>query len=371
MKNIALLGATGSIGGQTIEVVKKHKDKFNITTISIGSNVERLAKILEEIKPEIVCVKDGVDITGLKNKYQDIKFVSGKEGIKEVVTRSNVDMVVTGISGFAGLYPTVEAIKAKKDIALSNKETLVVAGHIVMGLAKEYGVKIIPVDSEHSAIFQSLAGEKEFKKIILTASGGAFRDLSIEELQDVTVKDALNHPNWSMGKKITIDSATMMNKALEIIEARWLFDTKNIDVLIHRESIVHSMVEFKDNSTIAQLGVPSMILPIQYALSYPERIEAVEESLDWTKVKALNFDTVDRIKYQAIDMAYEMIEVAGIMPTIMNAANEVAVERFLNNEIKFVEIVPLVKEQLNKYENITNPTIEDIYRIDRLVRESM
>ncbi len=369
MRRVALLGASGSIGVQALQVLDSHSDELNLVSLSVGQNIAFLEEILKKFTPKVVSTLEPCET--LAKMYPEILFVHGLEGLKAVVTHSDVDVVLNGISGFAGLQPTIDAIKAKKDIALANKECLVTAGHIVMNLVDEFGVKLVPVDSEHSAIFQSLAGSKKFKRIILTASGGAFRDLSIDELNDVSVEDALKHPNWSMGKKITIDSATMMNKALEIIEARWLFDTKNIDVIIHKESIVHSLVEFDDNSVIAQLGVPSMVLPIQYGLTYPRRLLAIEKQLRLEDVCNLTFAPVDFKKYEAVSIAFELIKENTIMPTIFNAANEVAVDLFLRNKIKFVEIVPIVKEELLKHENILDPTLEDIFRMDREVRERM
>ncbi len=313
------------------------------------------------------------DALYLQEKYPDLKVVYGESGLIEIATLPEIEIVLNAIVGFAGLVPTIEAIKAKKDIALANKETLVVAGHIITELVKEYGVKLLPVDSEHSAIFQSLNGEEhnKIKKIILTASGGSFRDKQRDELAGVTVKEALNHPNWSMGAKITIDSATLFNKGLEVMEAKWLFDVDydQIEVLIHPESIIHSMVEFVDTSIIGQLGNPDMRLPIQYALTYPERDYLIGgESLDLAKIASLTFKKPDFERFRALALAYQAGKSGGSMPCVLNGANEQANELFRNGKIEFLEIENLVEKALNKHQLVKNPTLEQLIEIDAWAR---
>lgn len=373
MKNITVLGVTGSIGMQTVDVVKNHLDKFKIVAMSAGYNIKRVEEILEMIDVEYVCVVQKKDAQYLQEKYPDLKVTYGQEGLIKIATLPQIDIVLNAIVGFAGLVPTIEAIKAKKDIALANKETLVVAGHIITKLVKENNVRLLPVDSEHSAIFQSLNGEKhqQIKRIILTASGGSFRDKSRDELIGVTVEEALNHPNWSMGAKITIDSATLFNKGLEVIEAKWLFDVSydQIDVLIHPESIIHSMVEFVDTSVIGQLGNPDMRLPIQYALTYPDRDVLVNgESLDLAKIASLTFKKPDLDRFKALALAYKVGRTGGSMPCVLNGANEMANELFRNNKIEFLQIEELVEKALKAHQVISDPTLEQLVEVDSWAR---
>ncbi|WP_300078194.1 1-deoxy-D-xylulose-5-phosphate reductoisomerase [uncultured Thomasclavelia sp.] len=373
MKNITVLGVTGSIGMQTVDVVKNHLDKFKIVAMSAGYNIKQVEEILEMIDVEYVCVVQKKDAQYLQEKYPDLKVTYGQEGLIKIATLPQIDIVLNAIVGFAGLVPTIEAIKAKKDIALANKETLVVAGHIITKLVKENNVRLLPVDSEHSAIFQSLNGEKhqQIKRIILTASGGSFRDKSRDELIGVTVEEALNHPNWSMGAKITIDSATLFNKGLEVIEAKWLFDVSydQIDVLIHPESIIHSMVEFVDTSVIGQLGNPDMRLPIQYALTYPDRDVLVNgESLDLAKIALLTFKKPDLDRFKALALAYKAGRTGGSMPCVLNGANEMANELFRNNKIEFLQIEELVEKALKAHQVISDPTLEQLVEVDSWAR---
>lgn len=373
MKNITVLGVTGSIGMQTVDVVKNHLDKFKIVAMSAGYNIKQVEEILEMIDVEYVCVVQKKDAQYLQEKYPDLKVTYGQEGLIKIATLPQIDIVLNAIVGFAGLVPTIEAIKAKKDIALANKETLVVAGHIITKLVKENNVRLLPVDSEHSAIFQSLNGEKhqQIKRIILTASGGSFRDKSRDELIGVTVEEALNHPNWSMGAKITIDSATLFNKGLEVIEAKWLFDVSydQIDVLIHPESIIHSMVEFVDTSVIGQLGNPDMRLPIQYALTYPDRDVLVNgESLDLAKIASLTFKKPDLDRFKALALAYKAGRTGGSMPCVLNGANEIANELFRNNKIEFLQIEELVEKALKAHQVISDPTLEQLVKVDSWAR---
>lgn len=373
MKNITVLGVTGSIGMQTVDVVKNHPDKFKIIAMSAGYNISRVEEILEVIEVKYICVVKSADAKYLQAKYPDKYFYHGTAGLIKIATLSNIDIVLNAIVGFAGLLPTIEAIKAKKDIALANKETLVVAGHIITMLVKENGVKLLPVDSEHSAIFQSLNGEnkKAIKKIILTASGGSFRDKSREELVGVSVQEALNHPNWSMGAKITIDSATLFNKGLEVIEAKWLFDVSydQIEVLIHPESIIHSMVEFIDTSIIGQLGNPDMRLPIQYALTYPSRDILINgESLDLAQIATLTFKKPDLKRFKALALAYQAGRDGGSKPCVLNGANEQANELFREGKIDFLKIEELVEKALNSHQHIEDPTLDQLIEIDSWAR---
>lgn len=373
MKNITVLGITGSIGMQTVDVVKNHPDKFKIVAMSAGYNIKKIEEILTIIDVEYICVVRSEDADYLQTKYPQKNIYHGTEGLIKIATLENVEIVLNAIVGFAGLLPTIEAIKAKKDIALANKETLVVAGHIITKLVAENNVKLLPVDSEHSAIFQSLNGEnrKQLKKIILTASGGSFRDKSREELVGVSVKEALNHPNWSMGAKITIDSATLFNKGLEVIEAKWLFGVtyEQIEVLIHPESIIHSMVEFNDTSIIGQLGNPDMRLPIQYALTYPARDVLVGgESLDLAKITKLTFKKPDFKRFKALALAYQAGKIGGSMPCVLNGANEQANELFRNNKIEFLQIEDLVEKALSSHQVIKDPTLSQLIEVDTWAR---
>lgn len=375
LKKISLLGATGSIGLQTLDIIKHHHERYSLVAMSVGQNIERALHIIGEFLPKLVCVQSEEGYRELKNRIpQGVELVYGQEGLLAVATFSEADILVNAVIGSIGLGPTLAAIEQKKTIAIANKETLVTAGHLVMELARKNGVPILPVDSEHSAIFQCLQGEDRLavKKLILTASGGSFRNKKREELRDVTVEDALKHPNWSMGAKITIDSATMMNKGLEVIEAHWLFGIpyEQIEVLLHRESIVHSMVEFSDSSVIAQLGTPDMRVPIQYALTFPRRLEfPSEERLKLWEIGTLHFDKMDEERYPCIRYAFEAGKIGGTMPTVLNAANEVAVAAFLNREITFLDIETYIEKALSDHEVIATPTLEDILSVDQMTRE--
>lgn len=372
MKKIAVMGSTGSIGTQTLEIVSNNDD-LEVVALAAGSNIELLEKQARIYKPEIVGVWDEDKAKELKLALSDlsIRVVSGMEGLIEIATMESSDILVTAIVGMIGIRPTIEAIKAGKDIALANKETLVTAGHIIMSLAKEYNVKILPVDSEHSAIFQCLQGESsnEISKLIITASGGPFFGKDREYLKSVTVKDALKHPNWAMGKKITIDSATMVNKGLEVIEAKWLFDVTpdQIEVVVQRQSIIHSMVEFKDGSVKAQLGTPDMRLPIQYALLYPERRVISEEKLDFSKMTEISIARPDKKVFKGLDFAYNAINIGGTMPTVLNAANEKAVSLFLNEDIKFLQIYDIIEKCMDNHTVIANPSLDDILETEQWV----
>ena len=374
MRNIAILGSTGSIGTQTLEIVRENND-LNVVSIAAKSSINKLEEQVREFKPDIVCVYDEKAASQFKVMISDTntKAVSGMEGLIEAATYKSAELVVTAFVGMIGIVPTVEAIKAGKNIALANKETLVTAGHIVMDLAKKNNVKILPVDSEHSAIFQSLNGEnsKEIDKILLTASGGPFRTKTKDDLKTVTLEDALKHPNWSMGRKITIDSATMVNKGLEVLEAKWLFDVDvdNIQVVVQPQSIIHSMVQFNDGAVIAQLGVPDMKLPIQYAIYYPERRYLSGDRLDFGKIGQITFEDPDFEKFKGLELAYESGRIGGSMPTVLNAANEKAVAMFLNRKIGYLEIADIIEYCISKHNTIENPTIEQILEIENWVNE--
>lgn len=366
MKNIAVLGASGSIGTQAIDVIERHPNEFNLVAFTVGKNIAYAQKIVEKHRPDIISVQHEEDVEAFLD--YDVNIVSGKEGLITVATYAKNDLVLNALLGSVGLEPTMRAIEARKDIALANKETLVVAGELVMAHARRYDVNILPVDSEHAAIFQCLNGEdhKQIKKITITASGGSFRDLSRDALENVTVEDALNHPNWSMGHKITIDSATMMNKGFEVIEAKWLFDLdiSKIETILHKESIIHSMVEFVDTSVMAQLGTPDMRMPIQYAFTYPKRIEHRAPSLNLAEVAQLHFKAMDFDRYRCLQYAYDAIKIGGTMPVVLNAVNEVAVAKFLNKEIRFLDIERLIKREMDQHEVIQNPTLEQILALD-------
>ena len=374
MKNISIIGSTGSIGTQTLEIVRANKD-INVVALAAGSNVKLLAEQVREFKPDIVGIWSKDKAEELRDALSefDIRIVYGMEGLIEVACADKADILVTAIVGMIGIRPTVEAIKAGKDIALANKETLVTAGHIIMSLAKEKGVRILPVDSEHSAIFQCIHGEpdNEISRLLITASGGPFRGKTKAELKDVTVEDALKHPNWSMGRKITIDSATLVNKGLEVIEARWLFDVKpeNIEVVVQPQSIIHSMVEFADGAVKAQLGTPDMKLPIQYALYYPDRRYLAGDRLDFTTMGNIIIDKPDRDTFKGLDFAYDAISKGGSMPTVFNAANECAVAKFLNKDIKFLQIYDIIEKCMMAHTVIHNPSLEDIFETESWVYE--
>lgn len=375
VKRIAVLGSTGSIGRQALDVVLNNKDKLQIVALAAGNNVELLAEQIQKFTPGIVAVASSEDALKLKKLLTDsfnFEVTYGQEGLEEVAAFDECDVVLNAVTGTVGLTPTLKAIEAGKDIAIANKETLVAAGHLVMEAAREKGVNIYPVDSEHSAIWQCIKNDdKSVSKIILTASGGPFRQMSILEMESVTREMALNHPNWNMGNKITIDSATLMNKGLEVIEARWLFDIDfdHIEVVVHPQSIVHSMVEFVDGSVIAHLGIPDMRIPIQYALSYPERWTNDLPKLKLSKIKQLTFEDPDYEKFPCLKLAYQAGITGGTMPAVLNAANEVAVNRFLNNEIKFTDIYKIVSKVMSKHTAVFNPDLKQILDADKWARE--
>ncbi|WP_195989887.1 1-deoxy-D-xylulose-5-phosphate reductoisomerase [Clostridium sp. D53t1_180928_C8] len=379
MKNISILGATGSIGTQTLDVIRNSNEEINLIGITANSSVDKIKEIVREFKPKYIAMMDensGNIIEEFCNKeYPEIQVFKGIDGLIKVATLDEIDTVVTSVVGMIGLKPTMAAIEAKKDIALANKETLVVAGELVMNKAKENNVKILPVDSEHSAIFQSLSGykNKDINKIILTASGGPFRGKTIDDLKDVTVKDALKHPKWNMGQKISIDSATLMNKGLEVIEAHFLFDTdyENVEVVVHPQSIIHSMVEYKDASVIAQLGTPDMRLPIQYALNYPQRKGMIANPLNFYELGALTFEKPDLETFKCLRFAYEAGKIGGLAPTILNGANEEAVALLLEEKIKFLQVAEIIEDCMKVFkENYYNElTLDNIIELDKKVRE--
>lgn len=370
VKKICILGSTGSIGTQTLEVVQNLPD-IKVIGLSAHRNIDLLEKQIYQFKPEKVAVMDEQEALRLRTRIQglDVKVLAGMEGVLEIAQMEEAEIVVTAVVGMIGLRPTLAAIGAKKDIALANKETLVTAGDIVMEAAKKNGVSIYPVDSEHSAIFQCLQGNQmnDVQQIILTASGGPFRGKSAEDLKMVTKEQALCHPNWNMGAKITIDSATMMNKGLEVIEAKWLFniDLEHIKVLIHPQSIIHSMVEFVDGSVIAQLGEPDMKVPIQYALTYPKRFLNPYPKLDFMQRNTLTFEEPDLKTFRCLFLAYEALQAGGTMPTVLNAANEAVVARFLKGKLSFTEIPKWIEEAMEHHENIKHPSLEDILYIEK------
>lgn len=373
-KRIAVLGSTGSIGTQTLEVVRNNSD-FIIDVLAAGSNVEALEKQVREFSPRLVCVYKEETAGKLKASIADTDtlVVTGMEGLIEAARFDTTDIVVTAMVGMIGIRPTIEAIKAGKDIALANKETLVTAGHIIMPLSKKHGVRILPVDSEHSAIFQCLNGEhgEQIDKILLTASGGPFRGKTREQMRDVTVEQALKHPNWAMGRKITIDSATMVNKGLEVMEARWLFNTDfdNIQVVVQPQSLIHSMIQFKDGAIMAQLGTPDMKLPIQYALTYPDRRYLKGDRVDFSTLAQITFSVPDMENFTGLRMAYEAGKMGGVMPTVFNAANEMAVGRFLDGKIGFLDITDSIQYAMSKVKNTENPDLEQILDTEQSVYE--
>lgn len=375
MKNIAVLGSTGSIGTQTLDIVRNNTDELKIKVLAAGSNVELIEKQIREFKPEIAVLYNAEKANELKIKIADtgVKVLSGMDGMIEAATFDDVDTVVTSMVGMIGIKPTIAAIKAGKNIALANKETLVTAGHIIMPLIKEHKVSLLPVDSEHSAIFQSMNGEnrKRISKILLTASGGPFRGKSYEELNNVTLEDALKHPNWAMGHKITVDSATLVNKGLEVMEAAWLFDVdvSMIQVVVHPQSVIHSMVEYEDTAVIAQLGCPDMRLPIQYALFYPDRRFLDAKKLDFFEMKSLTFEKPDMDTFKGLKFAMEAAEFGGSMPTVFNASNEEAVAMFLNKKIGFLDIYRIIEESMNRHTVISNPDIDTVLSVERDTRE--
>lgn len=369
MKKIAILGSTGSIGTQTLEVVRENKD-IEVLGLAAGKNIELLEQQIREFHPVCVAVWSEGKAEELKVKIADTdtRVVTGMEGLIEIATLEKAEILVTAIVGMIGLRPTIAAIQAGKDIALANKETMVTAGHLIMPMAKEYNVRILPVDSEHSAIFQSLQGNKgnPIHKILLTASGGPFRGKKEEDLLNIHVEDALKHPNWSMGQKITIDSSTMVNKGLEVIEAKWLFDVNvdQIQVVVQPQSVIHSMVEYEDGAVMAQLGTPDMKLPIQYALYYPERRYLPGDRLDFWEMGKLDFEKPDMETFYGLKLAYKAGREGGSLPTVLNAANELAVSKFLKREVKYLEIMEIIEDCMNAHKNIANPSLEQILQTE-------
>lgn len=373
MKRIAILGSTGSIGTQTLNVIRRHRDLFAVEVLCAGSNADLLIQQALEFDPNAVAIADESKYNQVQEALasHDIKVFAGMDSIADLMEMDTIDMVLAAIVGFAGLRPTLRAIEHHKAIALANKETMVVAGKIVTEAASRNHAPILPVDSEHSAIFQSLVGEMgSVDRILLTASGGPFRGYTRQQLEHVTLDDALHHPNWNMGRKVTIDSASLMNKGLEVIEARWLFDipAEHIQVLVHPQSVVHSMVQYIDGSIKAQLGIPTMETPIQYALSFPTRIESHLPRLDWTRYSQLTFEEPDTRTFRCLQLAYDAIARGGNMPCIMNAANEVAVQRFIEGKITFLQIADFVEEQMQRAHFIANPTLDDLFATDAAVR---
>lgn len=371
MKKIGILGATGSIGTQTLEIVRNHRDEVQIVALAAGKNAALLEKQIREFEPRLAVLWDEEASRDLKERVSDldVKVLSGMEGLLEIAAMEEIEALVTAVVGMIGVQPTLAAIEHGKDILLANKETLVTAGHLLMPLAKEKGVKILPVDSEHSAIFQSLNGEKksQVKKILLTASGGPFRGKKREELAGMRVEDALKHPNWSMGRKITIDSATMVNKGLEVMEAKWLFDVEldQIQVVVQPQSIIHSMVEYADGSIIAQLGLPDMKLPIQYALFYPDRKPMPGPELDFYELAQITFEKPDLETFTGLQLAFDAMRIGGSMPTVYNAANEKAVGLFLNRKISFLQIPEIIEMCMEQHRVIANPSVAQILETER------
>lgn len=374
MKQIAILGSTGSIGTQTLEVVRENED-IQVLAMAAGNNITLLEQQIREFHPKLVAVWSEEKAKELRDRIKDTKteVMWGMDGLIAVSVYKDVEILVTAIVGMIGIRPTIEAIKAGKHIALANKETLVTAGHIIMPLAKEYGVSILPVDSEHSAIFQSLQGNehKSIHKILLTASGGPFRGKKEEDLLNIKVEDALKHPNWTMGQKITIDSSTMINKGLEVIEAKWLFDVDvdQVQVVVQPQSIIHSMVEYVDGAIMAELGTPDMKLPIQYALYYPERRYLPGDRLDFWSLGKIDFEKPDMKTFYGLELAYEAGRKGGSLPTVFNAANELAVSKFLNREIKYLEIMEIVEDCMRAHRNIENPTLQQILDTEKATYE--
>ena len=370
MRKIAILGSTGSIGTQTLEVVEQNGD-IQVTAVAAGGNVERMEQQIRKFRPALACMGDEKKARELKGRTADldVRITAGMEGLLEVATEPEAELLVTAIVGMIGIRPTIAAMEAGKDIALANKETLVTAGHIIMPLAKEKNVRILPVDSEHSAIFQCLNGEdkRAVHKLLLTASGGPFRGWTKEQLNKVQVEDALKHPNWTMGRKITIDSSTMVNKGLEVMEAKWLFGVSmdQVQVVIQPQSVIHSMVEFEDGAVMAQLGAPDMKLPIQYALYYPERRFLPGERLDFTKLKSISFEVPDREVFGGLKLAYKAGRRGGSLPTVFNAANEYAVAKFLEREISYPAIVEMIESAMEHHKTVEQPDVAQILDAER------
>lgn len=374
MKNIAVLGSTGSIGTQTLDIVRNNPDRLSVKVLAAGSNVDLIEKQIREFMPEVAVLFDEKKAADLATKISDlnVKVLSGMDGMIEAASLEGVDTVVTSMVGMIGIKPTIAAIKAGKDIALANKETLVTAGHIIMPLIKEYGVNLLPVDSEHSAIFQSMNGENKARisKILLTASGGPFRGKSQDELKSMTVEDALKHPNWSMGRKITVDSASLVNKGLEVMEAKWLFnvDYDDIEVVIHPQSIIHSMVEYVDGAIMAEMGMPDMKLPIQYALFYPDRLPLETKRVNFFDLREMTFEKPDMDTFRGLKLALEAAKIGGSMPTVFNAANEEAVALFLDKKIGFLDIYSMIETAMEKHNVIKNPTVDEILLVEKEAR---
>lgn len=372
-KKIAILGSTGSIGTQALQVIEEHPDLYEAYALTANNQVELLAEQARKFQPAVVVIANEAKYLQLKEMLSDlpIQVYAGSDALCDVVQVASIDVVLASMVGYAGLRPTINAIKAGKEIALANKETLVVAGELITELAAQYHTPILPVDSEHSAIFQCLESDNPLEKIILTASGGPFRTFSMEQLRHVTKEQALKHPNWDMGAKITIDSATMMNKGFEVIEAKWLFGVRpeQIEVVVHPQSVIHSMVQFEDGAVKAQLGVPDMRLPIQYAFSYPKRIASSFERLDFTQMTTLTFEQPDTEKFRCLALAYEALNQGGNMACIVNAANEIAVSAFLKEKISFIEISKLIEQTMNKVSFIKNPTYDDYVATDTEARK--
>jgi len=374
MKQISLLGSTGSIGVSTLDVVARNSDRFEICGLSAGSNAEKFVQQVKQFKPKVASLFDRSKEAFVREQLAglDVEIIFGEQGPVTVATWPDADLVVSGIVGSAGLVPALAAINAGKNLALANKETLVVAGELVLKAAKDKNVAIIPIDSEHSAILQAMNGEKkeQVKKIILTASGGPFRTFTPEQMEHVTVEQALNHPNWSMGAKITIDSATMMNKGLEYIEAKWLFGLETeVEVIIHPQSIIHSMIEFVDTSIMAQLGIPDMRVPIAYALSYPDRLDCELPSLDLAQLSRLDFETPDYEKFPCLKLAIDALDAGETLPTVLNAANEIAVQAFLDEQISFKEISEIIRTTMQNHKSRPVTALEDVLSADRWTRE--
>lgn len=375
MKKIAILGSTGSIGTQTLDIVRNYSEELEVVALAAGSNVALMEKQVREFQPKVVAMWSEEAAADLRGRISDlqVEILTGMDGLLAISVLPEVDVLVTAIVGMIGIRPTIEAIKAGKDIALANKETLVCAGHIIMPLAKEYKVSILPVDSEHSAIFQSLNGEPKnrISKILLTASGGPFRGKKREELQNIQVEDALKHPNWAMGRKITIDSSTLVNKGLEVMEAKWLFgvEPEQVQVVVHPQSIIHSMVEYVDGAVMAQLGLPDMKLPIQYALFYPDRRVMNQKKLDFFELQSMTFEKPDTETFYGLSLAYEALCNGGNIPTIYNAANEKAVALFLDKKIGYLQITELIEQAMRNVSKIENPDVSQILETEAAVYE--
>ncbi len=378
MKNILLLGATGSIGSQTIELIEAYPEEFSLKGISGYKNIDKIYEIARKFELDIVCLGNEADAIEFKQAFPSVEVVYGQSGLIKLANHRPEDkknVLINALVGMVGLKPTIEAIKIDRDILLANKETLVVGGHLIKDLLKKHKSQLIPIDSEHSAIWQALSGETHdrINKIIITASGGSFRDLSRKDLENVTLADALNHPNWNMGKKITIDSATMMNKGFEVIEAVYLFDIdiSRVEVILHRESIIHSMVEFIDHSIIAQISNHDMKLPIAYAMFYPKRSNNLTKSIDLVKCKQLNFEKLDFARYPCLGYAIEAFKIGGSMRTVLNASNEAAVDLFLRGKIDFLDIESIIKQAMDNHQAVDYPDLDTIYKIDKEVKESI